>query len=85
MTYNKSAIQVFETPNGPHVYMNGFRVHHWMPGVILAGLGLLGLVLDDRKETRDKYVSSTVLGGLLILHDLPDVISFLKGTFNQTF
>jgi hypothetical protein len=65
--------------NGPHVYLGNARIHHWMPGIIIGGIALLGATFDDNKENRQKYAVLGLVGSLLVLDDLPDFISFLQG------
>ena len=77
--YNDGLIRVYQTPRGPHVYLGNSRIHHWMPGVILGGIALLGTVLDNNKKNREKYAVLGLVGALLVLDDLPDFVSFLKG------
>ena len=78
--YDNGLVQVFQTPNGPQVYLSNARIHHWMPGIMLGGLGLLGLLLDDKKQNRPKYILLSLIGALLVLDDLPDFLSFLEGS-----
>jgi len=77
--FDDGVIRVFQTPKGPHVYVGNSRVHHWMPGIILEGIALLGAIFDDNKENREKYAALGLVGILLILDDLPDFISFIQG------
>ena len=78
-TCDDGLVRVFQTPKGPHVYVGDFRVHHWMPGVILGGIALLGAICDDNKEHRKNYFFLGLVGTLLVLDDLPDFLSFLEG------
>jgi hypothetical protein len=77
--YNDGLIRIFQTPKGPHVYLGNARIHHWMPGIIIGGIALLGATFDDNKENRQKYAVLGLVGSLLVLDDLPDFISFLQG------
>ena len=79
MVYDDGFLRVFQTSKGPQVYLGNTRIHHWIPGVILGSLGLLGLLLDDDKRNRPQYIGLSLIGALLILDDLPDVFSFLQG------
>lgn len=76
--YNDGLIRVFQTPKGPHVYLGNSRIHHWMPGVILGGIAILGAIFDTDKENRRKYAALGLIGALLVLDDLPDLISYLQ-------
>jgi len=78
--YDDGFLQIIGTPRGPHVYIAGARVHHWVAGAVLSGLGLSGLLLDKKKERRPWYFLCVIFGGLLVLDDLPDFISFLHDT-----
>ena len=75
-TYDDGFIKVYESPNGPIVYAGNDRVHHWLPGILMAGFGFLGLILDE-SEQRDRWGSLAFLGILCVLSDLPDLIQFL--------
>ena len=77
--YDDGFVQVFDTPKGPHVYMGEARVHHWMAGVLLLGIGLMGSLFDKSKRRRPGYILSILVGGLVVLDDLADLISFLQG------
>lgn len=83
MTYVDGFIQIVKTSKGSRVFVNSIRLHHWMPGVILAGLGLLSLIFDDDEENRYKHLVSCLVGALLILDDLPDFVSFLQTMCNS--
>jgi hypothetical protein len=76
--YNDGFVRIFQTAEGPRVYFGDFRVHHWMPGVVLGGIALLGTLFDDNRRNREKYAALGLIGALLVLDDLPDFISFLK-------
>ncbi len=67
-------------PNPPKVYINSYRIHHGLVGLILTVGGGLGLVLSDRsgdEKTRDlsKELSSVAmgLGTRLIEDDMADM------------
>lgn len=77
--YDDGFIRVFQTPKGPQIYLGNARIHHWMPGVVLGGLGLLGLLLDDDKRNRPLYIGLGLIGALLVLDDFTDFFSFLQG------
>jgi hypothetical protein len=77
--YDNGLLRVFQAPAGPRVYLGNFRVHHWMPGVFLGSVALLGAIFDDAKKNREKYAALGLIGALLILDDLPDFLSFLQG------
>lgn len=73
----ENAIRVYDTPNGPQVYLGDIRVHHWQAGAASAIIGGLGLLFDDNKNRKDRY-GALLLGGILIfLHDLPDFVAFM--------
>jgi hypothetical protein len=76
--YDDGLVRVFQAPAGPRVYLGEFRVHHWMPGVLLGGAALLGVIFDDSRENRKKYAALGLIGALLILDDLPDFLAFLQ-------
>jgi hypothetical protein len=77
IAYGNDLVRVIQTLTGPQLYLKGFRVHHWMPGIALGGLALLGAVLDDNRENKKKYAALGLVGVLLLLDDLPDFIAFL--------
>ena len=83
MTYGDDFIRTVKTSGGSRVFVNNIRLHHWMPGVILAGLGLLSLIFDDNEESRYKHLVSCLVGALLILDDLSDFVSFLQTMSNS--
>lgn len=73
----ENGIRVYDTPNGPQVYLGNIRIHHWQAGAASAIIGGLGLLLDDNKRRKDRY-DTLLLGGILIfLHDLPDFVAFM--------
>jgi len=76
--YNDRLLRITGTPSGPRVYLADTRIHHWMPGLLLTGVGLLGLLFDDNKVRRRWYCLSTFFGGLLVLDDLKDFLLFLQ-------
>lgn len=78
--YDDGVLQVLQTPKGPQIYLGTTRIHHWMPGIMLGGLGLLGLLLDDKKQNRPRYVLISLIGALLVLDDFLDFLSFLEGS-----
>jgi hypothetical protein len=73
----ESAIQVYNMPNGPQVYIGNIRVHHWQAGAMSAIIGALGLLLDDNNNRKNRYTTLLVGGILIFLHDLPDFIEFI--------
>lgn len=77
--HNDGVLRVFQTPNGPQVFLGSSRIHHWMPGVVFVALSLLGAVFDDRRENRGRYIGLGLAGLVLVLDDLPDFISFIQG------
>jgi hypothetical protein len=74
---NESAIQVYNTPNGPQVYVGNVRIHHWQAGAASAAIGALGSLLDDNKNHKKIYDALLIGGILAFLHDLPDFIKFM--------
>lgn len=81
--YDDGLLRIFRTPKGPRVYLGENRVHHWMGGVVLIGTGLIGLLIDGNKKHRRWYGSCAIAGGILVLDDLPDFLSFLQDTFEN--
>ncbi len=57
------------------------RIHHWTGGAGLLGLGILGALLDDSEDHRSWYALCCLIGSILVLDDLPDLISFIEETF----
>lgn len=80
-----SPLKVIKTVNGPHVYYNNTRIHHWIPGALLAFLGTLGIVTAKKDKNIENYKMSIIVGGALIIHDLPDFLSFLDNHKAKNF
>ena len=78
--YDDGLLKIFRTPKGPQVYLTNIRIHHWTGGAGLIGLGILGALLDKDKNRRNWYALSCLIGSILILDDLPDLISFIEET-----
>ena len=81
--YDDGVLRIIRTPRGPRVYLGENRIHHWMGGVTLVGIGLIGLLTDGNKKHRQWYGLCAVAGGILVLDDLPDFLSFLQDTFGN--
>ena len=77
--YDDGFVRVFNTSKGPHIYMGEVRVHHWMAGILMLGVGLIGCLFDKSKRRRPWYILSILIGGLCVLDDLLDLLSFLEG------
>jgi hypothetical protein len=73
-----SLIKIYTTPRGPHVYIGDLRVHHWVAGLIISGIGISGLFLDKNKDRRAFYCLLYFGGLVIFLDDLPDFISFFQ-------
>lgn len=73
----ENPVKVYETPNGPQVYVGNVRIHHWQAGAASAIIGIGGLLLDDNKKRSDLYTSLLLAGALAFVHDLPDFLQFL--------
>lgn len=80
-----SPLKVIKTVNGPHVYYNNARIHHWMPGALLTFLGILGIVTAKKDKNIENYKMSIIAGGALIIHDLPDFLEFLDNHKTKNF
>jgi hypothetical protein len=76
MTENQ--LKVYNTPNGPQVYVGNVRIHHWPAGLTSAIIGGAGLLFDNKKRS-DLYTSLLLAGGLAFVDDLPDFLKFIDG------
>jgi hypothetical protein len=74
---SENQLKVYNTPNGPQVYIGNVRVHHWQAGIVLAIIGGAGLVFDDNKKRSDFYTSLLLDGAATFIHDLPDFLKFI--------
>lgn len=74
----KSFVRIYNTPKGPQVYAGDFRIHHWMAGLVTAGIGVLGLLVDENKKRRGFYFLLCLAGTIAFLDDLPDFVSVLQ-------
>lgn len=73
----ENAIRVYNTPNGPQVYVGKIRIHHWHAGLSSAIIGALGLIFDDDKKRKNLYSFLLIGGTVTFLDDLPDFIAFI--------
>lgn len=74
---SEEQIKVYNTANGPQVYVGGVRIHHWPMGATSAIIGTLGLLFDDNKSRKGFYRSLAIAGTLAFLDDLPDFKKFV--------
>jgi len=77
-----TAIRIYNTPNGPHVYFETIRIHHWVAGLFSAIIGGLGLMFDEDKKRKDFYMFLVMGGIITFLDDFPDFISYVN-SINQ--
>ena len=74
----ESLIKIYDTPKGPHVYVGDFRLHHWIPGLVAAVIGGLGLLFDKNKKRKGFYFLLCLAGSVAFIDDLDDFMSFLE-------
>jgi hypothetical protein len=74
----ENAIRVYNTPNGPQVYLGMVRIHHWPIGLTSSIIGALGLLFDDDKKRTNLYSALLIGGAIAFLDDLPDFITFIN-------
>jgi hypothetical protein len=72
-----NAIRIYDTPNGPQVFVGNVRIHHWQAGAAAAVIGTLGLLFDDDQKRKNLYDVLVIGGAVAFLDDLPDFIKFI--------
>ncbi len=72
-----NAIRIYDTPNGPQVFVGNVRIHNWHAGAVTAVIGTLGLLFDDNEKRKNFYDALVVVGAVAFLDDLPDFIKFI--------
>lgn len=75
---NEESLKVYNTSNGPQVYVEGMRIHHWPIGATSAIIGALGLLFDDNKSRRGLYSSLAIAGTLAFVDDIADFKKFIE-------
>ena len=73
----ENAITVYDSPNGPQVYLETVRIHHWPTGLTASIIGAIGLLFDDNQKRTNLYSSLLIGGAITFLDDLPDFIKFI--------